>query len=552
LEQRGEQLAPGTVLVIDEASMVGTRDLARIATHIDRAGGSIKLIGDPDQHTSVDTGGVFKALAARGDAGVVRLVDNRRQVDPAERAAIDDYRRGEIDTALDRYDAAGRLVREQTATATYDALVGDWWADRQAGSTAPMLAGTNAARRALNARARAVLKDEGVLSGETLAAHGREFMVGDEVIARRNDRTLHSSDPTAFVKNGSTGQVTGIEHEHGEIEVAFANEGTIRIPSEYLAAGHLEHSYARTTYAVQGSTLDRARYHPSDASRFEEGYVAITRATNATSLYVVEGEIEFDDEADSHAVEPPETGLATVTDALHRRSDQKLAVETDPRAVEAARLAQRHTLRDLNERRRQLDDVLRNQPSDVAAELAEAKRTAAALRERRARLGGEKPGLKPSRRHQLANTVATLDRSIENAEGRIADLEERQATHDAFAAAHEHEFAERKLVALAASARRLRVRIEAIAGPTRAVVDLIGSRPTGQRERLAWDRAAEAVALHLDETGRAMPANAVALADVLGPRPTEPLARFDRDRVVAAVRQAQGSGRSVGQSRGIG
>ncbi len=432
-------------------------------------------------------------------------MENRRQVDPAERAAIDEYRRGEIDTALERYDAAGRVVRERTAAAAYDALVGDWWADRQAGSTAPMLAGTNAARRALNARARVVLKDEGVLSGEPLAAHGREFMVGDEVIARRNDRTLHSSDPTAFVKNGSTGQVTAIENEHGEIEVAFANEGAIRIPNAYLAAGHLEHSYARTTYTVQGSTLERARYHPSDASRFEEGYVAITRATKATSLYVVEGEIEVDDEADSHAIEPPETGLATVTDALHRRSDQKLAVETDPRAIEAAGLAQRHTLRELNERRRELDDVLRDQPPAVGAELVEAKRTAAALRERRVRLGGEKPGFKPSRRRQLATTVATLERSIENAEGRIADLEERRATHDAFAAAHEHEFAERELIELATSARRLRVKVEAVADPPEALLNLIGPRPASQRARLRWDRAVESIAVYVDETGRRVP-----------------------------------------------
>ncbi|MDP9389442.1 MAG: relaxase domain-containing protein, partial [Actinomycetota bacterium] len=54
LEQRGDRLAPGTILLIDEASMVGTRELARLAVHVDRAGGAIKLIGDPDQHIAVD------------------------------------------------------------------------------------------------------------------------------------------------------------------------------------------------------------------------------------------------------------------------------------------------------------------------------------------------------------------------------------------------------------------------------------------------------------------------------------------------------------------
>ena len=113
LEQRGDRLAHGTVVLVDEASMVGTRDLARLATHVRAADGCIKLIGDPDQHTAVDTGGVFKALAARGDATLVRLVENRRQRDHTERAGIDEYRRGDIAGALDRYDTAGKVHRRR-------------------------------------------------------------------------------------------------------------------------------------------------------------------------------------------------------------------------------------------------------------------------------------------------------------------------------------------------------------------------------------------------------------------------------------------------------
>ncbi len=298
--------------------MVGTRDLARLATHVEAARGAIKLIGDPDQHTSVDTGGVFKALAARNGPDLVRLVENRRQRDTTERAAIEEYRRGDIARALDRYDTAGKVHRGDTAVDTYDALVRDWWSDRLAGSASPMLAGTNAARRALNERARALLKDEGVLTGEPLIAHGREFLVGDEVIARRNDRSLHAAGGRDFVKNGSVGRVVAIDHEGQQVDVAFYREGVVRIPTDYLAAGHLEHAYARTTYGVQGATLDRVRYHPSDASRFEEGYVAITRATDATNLYVVKGEIGLDEEADPRAFEPERSGLGTVIGALER------------------------------------------------------------------------------------------------------------------------------------------------------------------------------------------------------------------------------------------
>ncbi len=552
LEVRGERLAQGTALVIDEASMVGTRDLARLAGHVTRAGGTIKLIGDPDQHTSVDTGGVFKALAARNRGDLVKLVENRRQVDPGERVAIKEYREGRIEEALSHYDASGKIVRQANAAETYDALVRDWWADRQAGSTSPMLAGTNTARRALNARARALLKTEGVLSGDALVIHKREFMVGDEVVARRNDRSLHQPGRSEFVKNGSVGRVTVVDPQRGEIKVDFTRVGRVLLPRDYLTAGHIEHAYARTTYGVQGATLDRARYHPTDVSRFEEGYVAITRATESTKLYVVEGDVDVDDEADHYAVESVETGLATVADALGRRSDKQLAIDTDPRAVEAGRLAQALTLRALHERRYQVDAVLANQPPSVADQLAEAKRASASLQARRSLLHHGKAGWKPNSRRGFSQALASLDQAIEHANRHVAALEAEQSDHHAFTIEHHQEFAERELVGLATSTRRLKLRLAAVANPPSAIVEVLGPRPLGQRERLRWDRAVESIAVYVDEGHRRMSESASSISEVLGPRPSDPAARFDYDCVAKAVRAARTPDRPVGRSLGLG
>lgn len=550
LEQHGDRLVTGTVLLVDEASMVGTRDLARLAAHVDAAGGCIKLVGDPDQHASVDTGGVFKALAARRGPDLVQLVGNRRQKDPNERAAIEAYRAGRVGDALDRYDAAGRVVRQPTARATYDALVQDWWADRQAGSPAPMLAGTNAARRALNARARSLLEAEGELTGEPLNAHGRQFMVGDEVVARRNDRSLHRPGSTTSVKNGSIGKVVEVDTDRGELVVDFTREGTLRLPAEYLTAGHVEHAYSRTTYGIQGATLDRARYHPSDAFHFEEGYVAVTRATDATHLYVVDGDV--DDETGHHVIEEVGTGLPTLAEALARRRDQRLATETDPLALDAARLGRAHTLAELRDRSRALDRVLAQQPPSVAHELAGQRRSLSALGERRAEHDGERPSWKPSSRRAAAQALSSLDRSTSDTEQQISALKAEQARHDEFALTHENDIADRELLLQAAAARRLRLRVDAVADAAPALTRLLGSRPTSQRERLRWDRAVESIAVHLDESARPMPDHAVTLAEILGPRPAEPLARFDHDRVARAVREAQAPDRALDQSRGIG
>jgi len=552
LEQRGDRLAPGTVVLVDEASMVGTRDLARLAAHVRAADGCIKLVGDPDQHTAVDTGGVFKALAARNDPTLVRLVENRRQRDHSDRAAIDEYRRGDIAAALERYDTAGKVHRGDTAADTYDALVRDWWADRCVSSSSPMLAGTNAARRALNERARALLKAEGVLTGEPFVAHGRELLVGDDVVARRNDRSLHAPGRRDFVKNGSVGRVVAIDHALRQVDVAFEREGVVRIPAEYLADGHLEHAYARTTYGVQGATLDRARYHPSDASRFEEGYVAITRATAATNVYIVDGDLDLDHEDDPRAIEAARSGLGTVIGALERRNDQQLAVETDPRAIEASALAQTHTLKDLSEQSRRLDAVLAKQPPSVADEIEREEHGLASAQARLDALQRAKPGWKPSARRQLTEKVGSTERAVARHEDRLVELRARQDAHDAFATEHAAEFEQARVLTQATSARRLRVRLAAVADPPQAALDLVGPRPTTQRERLRWDSAVEQLAVYLDETGRRWPERAETVRDVIGPQAEHFLDRYEHERIARAVDEVHAPERDIGRGRSLG
>lgn len=170
--------------------MIATRDLHRLAVHTRRAGGRIKLIGDPDQHGAVDVGGVFAHLCSRDPGRVVHLVDNNRQQDHTDRLAIGDYREGRIGDALDRYDQAGKIVRGRTAGEVYDHMAADWYTAHRNGHADPMIAGPNTTRRALNDRARALLHANGELTGAPLRAGGREFQAGDLVVARRNDRTL--------------------------------------------------------------------------------------------------------------------------------------------------------------------------------------------------------------------------------------------------------------------------------------------------------------------------------------------------------------------------
>src|SRR3546814_20393360 len=106
------------------------------------------------------------------------MEQNNRQLDADHRLAIEDFRRGLVESALSRYDATGRVVRSPNASAAYDAMVTEWWACASVGETVPMIAGPNVTRSALNRRARALLKAAARLAGTVIVAQERAYGVG--------------------------------------------------------------------------------------------------------------------------------------------------------------------------------------------------------------------------------------------------------------------------------------------------------------------------------------------------------------------------------------
>src|SRR4051812_30470848 len=90
--QRGEGLPERCVLVVDEAGMVPTRQLAQLLVHVARASGKLVLVGDDRQLPAIEAGGAFRGLIQRGLA--VELGENVRQANVWEREALDHLRAG--------------------------------------------------------------------------------------------------------------------------------------------------------------------------------------------------------------------------------------------------------------------------------------------------------------------------------------------------------------------------------------------------------------------------------------------------------------------------
>lgn len=206
-------LARGTVLIVDEAGMLGTRPLARLLAHVQAADAKLVLVGDHRQLPELEAGGAFRSLA--GTLGAVELSQNRRQTQAWERAALDQLRDGDPTRALDSYEAAGRIQCADTGADARTALTASWWqASTEDGQERPspevvMLAVRRTDVDELNLRARTHMHAAGLLSGPSLTVPvgpytDRTFTAGDLVIARRNDYR-HS------LINGQRGVVTAVD-----------------------------------------------------------------------------------------------------------------------------------------------------------------------------------------------------------------------------------------------------------------------------------------------------------------------------------------------------
>jgi conjugative relaxase-like TrwC/TraI family protein len=292
-----------TVIVLDEASTLATRDLDHLMSFVHQHGAALRLVGDPAQHSAVGAGGAFRWLLEQFPTDVAQLSENHRQVgvDMAEvRLALSEYRDGAVATALNRLEGDQRIVTAASATELFDTLVTDWYGDRQQAQADPsipassMTAAHHDERRMLVARARALLQGDGTLHGPELVAAGICFQAGDEVIAKRADRTLRPSggDRESYIRNGTRGTVMSVGEDH--LVVDFEHRGEIRVPRRYLereitggVRGALLHSYCLTTYAAQGDTYGAARHLGSDHSSRAELYVGLTRGRHDVALYAV-------------------------------------------------------------------------------------------------------------------------------------------------------------------------------------------------------------------------------------------------------------------------
>ncbi len=217
---------PGDLLVLDEASMVPTGDLAAVEAIATRVGAKILLTGDPAQLSSPGAGGAMRLLA--DDHGYYQLVTVQRFDAEWEREASLRLRAGDADV-LAEYDQRGRIL-EGTAQEMAAAAVRRWLADYLSGKESLLMAGTNVQAADLARRARDSLAALGVVGRDDLIelADGNVAGPGDLIVARQNDRIV-AGEPGRSLANRDLLRIEAWE-ERGEERVAVVRRRTGRDP----------------------------------------------------------------------------------------------------------------------------------------------------------------------------------------------------------------------------------------------------------------------------------------------------------------------------------
>jgi conjugative relaxase-like TrwC/TraI family protein len=546
IERDGSESLEGSVIVIDEAGMAGTRASAQLLAAAQETGAKVIAIGDPGQLASVQAGGWLGAVGRR--LGAVRLTEVMRQRDPRERHALAALHEGRPDTYLRWAQQHERITTHPDHASAIEHALHLWEAkaSRQAHGQVVMIARDNETRDALNRGARVIIFGDSESYPDKQHIYGTlQLMQGDRVICRRNDRTVD-------VDNGMRGTVHALDGEHVTIST---DGGPLRtLPAAYVAE-HVEHAYALTGHGMQGATVEEAIVlaSPHDLSA-GWSYTALSRARAQTHLLISDSPHEQEHAElapQDRTGTSPEELLARAQRRMLERDDEDLAIEqlpttgadsgraTDPDLAAAEDLQaephQEHAavraepdphqpasaarLRELDTRRRALETALTALATTAPRRLQELDTLALALETERERVAQRRSEMQwhdeLDGHHEerfagedaaAKDELSTVLRTRRTLASQLDNPDEARSERDSL---------EQALADLANEHTTLREQLaeRELKTPGEWVINTLGERSDTPRQREAWENAVRDATIYRTQYNITDPTNA------LGPEP---------------------------------
>lgn len=293
-------LDANTVLVVDEAGLLSSRQMRDILSAAATAGAKVILVGDREQLQAIGAGAGLSIVAAVTDTTRIETIVRQREA--WMRDAVTDFAKGRAEEGLRAFEARGFLKLTVGEKATVQRIV-DAWENTQRVVSNPsvlLIAKTNAQVRALNDEARVRFRRDGRITGDDVAiaavtpsGHGQtlNFAVGDRI------RFLVRHDELIVI-NGTTATITYIGDRetqdptlHVEIDGRLAQFRVSELADEHGRV-RLGHAYSTTIYGAQGLTTDQAFVWASPSMTRHDAYVAFSRARDHLEIFADTREID--------------------------------------------------------------------------------------------------------------------------------------------------------------------------------------------------------------------------------------------------------------------
>jgi conjugative relaxase-like TrwC/TraI family protein len=557
------------VIVVDEASMVGSRPLDRLRSHVDVAGAKLVLVGDNRQLSSIDAGGALRSMSNELGSHVVTLTTNRRQVasdQQWERDALVALRDGNVAPAVHAYVEHGRVTITGTIDEARHRLIEDWWGVHRDRTTAVL-----AVRRvdvvALNDMVRARRQAAGEL-GEEIRLDGKAFSIGDRVVFEQNQRVAEAGKAnragrpcTVQIRNGTFGTVVGVIDPAGNLVTregdvlrtqgdvqgdvlrtqgdvqgdVLRTQGDVAVTDELgtraaalvveladgsravLPRSYVESStslgYALTVFRSQGITVDHTFGLGGDSLFQEAGYTQLSRGRLSNNLYVTAAENPRW-EIGHHAEDTRQRdALQSLVDALSQTREQTMAYERLPSWASLSPDDLDATCRQHDTLGRWLTD---HAPADVTEQLAAA--------------------------YQRTQHARATGRDAHDALEDLSVFAAAQRRRNEWAARHRDEITTWSQLDRAVRRNEYRLGQAAAYSRPEHVTALLGSLPERITKVERWQAAAGAIEAYRTRwniTGTVS----------IGPEPTDPEQRSHWKKTVAAVGMA--GFLSPGESPGV-
>ncbi|MFO1108405.1 MAG: MobF family relaxase [Bradyrhizobium sp.] len=294
-----------SVLIVDEAGLLSSREAHALLSEVERAQARVILVGDRRQLQAIGAGPGLDLVVRSVEATRVDTIV--RQRDAWARQAVTDFGAGRAKEALDAFQAHGCFEEAPSYRATLQRIVELWNQAREhPESSILLIARTNKQVADVSRAVRAELKREGVIHGaeagvEAVTPSGQstrlEIAAGDKIrFQLRNDQL--------GVVNGTVATVTAVHADpvkdqntpdNIRIEAVIDKRRISFVPADIAderGRTRLGWAYASTVHGSQGMTVDRAVVLLDPRFDRHAVHVAASRARDETRLVVDRSQVD--------------------------------------------------------------------------------------------------------------------------------------------------------------------------------------------------------------------------------------------------------------------